>query len=297
MKGKLTLPKDVDGKVPAVVLVHGSGSTAGSMNGTLFDNSPFRDIAEYLSSHGIAVIRYDKRTFAHALKIVELQKRTGDLTLFDETIEDAILATEILKSDQRINSGKVFIAGLSMGGMLAPRIHTEGGNYAGIISLSGSPRSIHDIVFDQQMKYWESMPDSDEKDYALSLAYKERYDAEIESLLNLPDDEAVKMVLAGGVTAYYYKDWEKISTPEYVKNITIPFLIMQGSADFQVFADKDFVAWQELLTGRQNVTFKLYEGLNHIFMKSTTGDMEEYKIPGHVDAQVLADIADWIKAN
>jgi dipeptidyl aminopeptidase/acylaminoacyl peptidase len=298
LPGILSLPSGFGGKVPAVVLVHGSGPQ--DMDSTLYENKPFRDIADYLASRGIAVIRYDKRTLAHGAKIA--QELGGNATVYEETIEDAILAAEILKADPRIDENKIFMAGLSMGGMLAPRIHAEGGNFAGIISLAGSPRSIHDISYDQQMAYVEAMPDGDEKNNYLALLDKELYDAELAKILNLPDDEAKNSMRPGGVSAYYYKDWDKIPTPEYVKNINVPFLIMQGSADVQVFADKDFAAWQELLAGRENATFKLYENLNHIFMQSAGYDIteaieKEYRIKGNVDGQVLQDIADWIKAN
>ena len=60
----------------------------------------------------------------------------GGLTVWEETIEDAILATEILRADPRIDPNRIYILGHSLGGMLAPRIHIMGGNYAG---LSCSP--------------------------------------------------------------------------------------------------------------------------------------------------------------
>jgi dienelactone hydrolase len=301
LNGLLTVPANAsDGsKVPAVVLVHGSGSTAGNMDGKLYDNTVFRDIAEYLSSNGIAVIRYNKRTLVHGVQMT--QELGGSATVYEETIEDAILAAEILKADPRIDENRIYILGYSLGGALAPRIHAEGGNFAGIISFAGTPRSIHEATFDQQMLYWEEMPDGEEtKEYALSPQYKEDYYAEIEAIMTLPDDEAKKTPV-GVVSAYYYQDWGKVPVSEYVKNITVPFLIMQGDNDFQVFADKDYVAWQELLSDRSNVTFKLYEGLNHSFMPSTITRsidiFDEYKIKANVDAQVLKDIADWVKSN
>jgi hypothetical protein len=53
-----------------------------------------------------------------------------------------------------------------------------------------------------------------------------------------------------------------------------------------------------------NVTFKEYEGLTHLFMPATENDVVEnmedlsklYSTPEHVDPQVLSDIADWILA-
>ena len=300
LKGKLTLPSlpsDSKNLLPAVVLVHGSGST--DMNETIYGNRPFKDIAHALAGKGIAVLRYDKRTYTYGAKAVE--EFGGGFTVYEETIEDAVAAAEILKSDPRINKEKVFIIGHSMGGMLAPRIHAEGGNFAGIISLAGSPRSINDILYDQQMAYVEAMPDGDEKNESLALLDRELYDAAVAEILNLPDDEAKKTPAGGGAAAYYYKDWERIPTPEYVKDISVPFLILQGKADFQVYYDKDFVLWQELLAGRSNAAFKLYDGLNHLFMPATDSGIIDadtaYSTPAHVDKTVCNDIAEWILKN
>ena len=90
-----------------------------------------RDLADGLATHGIASIRYDKRSFAHGRKLMRDKGRL--LTVKEETIEDAILATELLRKDNRIDPARIFIVGHSMGGMLAPRIDAEGGNYRGLV--------------------------------------------------------------------------------------------------------------------------------------------------------------------
>jgi pimeloyl-ACP methyl ester carboxylesterase len=168
-----------------------------------------------------------------------------------------------------------------------------------IISLAGSPRSLLDISYDQQAAYVNEMPDGDEKTFLL--LQLTMYDEQVEALMNLPDDEAKNTPMSGGVSVYYYKEMDKHSVSEYLSETTVPFLILQGSKDFQVYADNDFVLWQELLAGRANATFRLYEGLNHLFMPSTgksiTEYQEEYKIENRVDSQALADIAEWIRVN
>ena len=150
LSGILTLPDDLSVPVPAAVLVHGSGPS--DMDEKIGGLTPFKDIAEGLAAHGIATIRYDKRTFAHGRKLLNLK----DVTVWQETIEDALLATEMLKSDSRINKEKVFIIGHSMGAMLAPRIDAEGGNYSGLILMAGSPRKIEEILMDQNKAIMES---------------------------------------------------------------------------------------------------------------------------------------------
>jgi len=290
LNGILSMPDNVTDKVPAAVIVHGSGP--GDMDGTIFTNKPHRDIAEYLASNGIAVIRYNKRTLSHGTKI------DGSWTVREETIEDAILATEILKADTRIDENRVFIIGHSLGGMLAPRIHDEGGNYAGLILLAGSPRFLLDISKTQNIATVESMEDGKEKEAALDSI--EQWDEHYNAFLTLPDDEAVSTTVPGwGVSAYYFKDLYENPISTYIEKATIPFLVLQGSNDFQVLAEIDFILYKELLAGRSNVTFKLYDGLNHLFMPSSKTNiselMDEYAIESRVDPQVLADIVEWIR--
>ena len=143
LKGILTLPEDRQTQVPAVVFVHGSGSS--NMDEKVGKLTPFKDLAEGLAQLGIASVRYDKRSFAHPFKIL----REKIITVKEETIEDAIRATELLKRDSRIDKDNIFIAGHSMGGMLAPRIDAEGGNYKGLILMAGSPRRLEEIMLDQ----------------------------------------------------------------------------------------------------------------------------------------------------
>ncbi|MFK4327740.1 hypothetical protein ABH965_004412 [Bacillus sp. RC97] len=65
LPGTLSVPKG-KGPFPAVILVQGSGAT--DQDETAFALKPFRDLAEGLASKGIAVLRYNKRTYEHGLK-------------------------------------------------------------------------------------------------------------------------------------------------------------------------------------------------------------------------------------
>src|SRR6185369_6762687 len=70
LEGTLTLPARAEGeRVPAVVIVHGSGpmSRDGIMRGQLglsfgFELPVYKRLAEALTARGYAVYRYDKRT-------------------------------------------------------------------------------------------------------------------------------------------------------------------------------------------------------------------------------------------
>lgn len=288
LNGMLTLPKNAAEKLPAVVLIQGSGGH--DMDEAAFAYKPFKDIAEYLASRGIAVLRYDKRTFTYSS---EMAKNYKDITIKEETIDDAIAAADLLKNDSRIASEKIFILGHSLGGMVAPRIDAEGGNFAGIIICAGSPRRLADIWYDQQIAELNTLPDDQ----------KETWQAQIDECMGyfnqfkyMPDEETKKYTLVGA-SGYYYKDLDAYPSNEYLKNTDKPVLIMQGGKDFQVSADKDFMQYQELLQDKANVTFKLYPNLNHFFITSKTGTISEYTKRDTVNSEVLKDIADWIKTN
>jgi len=294
LHGVLTIPRNTDDPVPAVVLVHGSGPN--DMDETIFDNKPFRDIAEHLSSNGIAVIRYNKRTLTHGIRIAGMR----GLTVWEETIEDVLLAADLLRADPRIDNNRIYILGHSLGGMLAPRIHEAGGNFAGLILFAGSPRFLFDISRDQVNALIEATEDEAERAEIVEL--RRQLEEEFEKILTLSDDEVKDIVFTHmGNMGYYWKDLYKNPIPEALERISVPFLVMQPDDDVQVLTDIDFAMYQRLLAGRTNVTFKLYPGLNHLFMPSTGRDisdiMEEYKIKSRVDQQVLKDLVEWIMAD
>ena len=289
LKGILTMPKDTTGPVPAVVFVHGSGSS--NMDEKVGKLTPFKDLADGLAKHGIASIRYDKRSFVHAFKMV----REKDITVKAETIEDAILATELLKKDSRIDKDSIYIIGHSMGAMLAPRIDAEGGDYAGLILMAGTPRKIEEVLEEQLEAISQSA-----KGLMGWFVKKQmtKYMGMFEGMYQLSDEEAKKKKYGGGVTMYYFKEMGEHDAPSYLGETKKPMLIMQGAKDFQVSVKKDFAMYKQLLEGRQNVTFCLYENLNHCFVSSVYGNImkakQEYNVEQHIGEEVVADIANWI---
>ncbi|MGV3466774.1 MAG: alpha/beta hydrolase family protein [Heyndrickxia sp.] len=291
LNGILTLPNEFSGLLPAVVLVHGSGPS--NMDEKIGNITPFKDIAEGLSERGIAVVRYDKRTFVYGKEM----RNNTDLSVKEETIEDAIRAAEILRNDSRIDSNKIYIIGHSLGGMLAPRIDAEGGNFAGIIILGGTPRRLEEIMMDQNETVLNSL------NKLLKIIAKKQIASlsnKFENIYRLSDEEAKATFIIGKhVNAYYFKEMGEHQSIHYLKELEKPVLILHGEKDFHVSVEKDFNAYKHLLGDKPNVTFKLYPNLNHVFMPSVFGEIrkakKEYKVAQHVDRQVINDISDWIQ--
>ena len=294
LNGLLTLPDDTAKPVPAVVFVHGSG--ASNMDEKVGKLTPFKDLAQGLARHGIASVRYDKRSFAHGFKM--LRDKDLEVTVKTETIDDAILATELLKKDPRIDPERVFIIGHSMGGMLSPRIDAEGGNYAGLIIMAGSPRKLEEIILDQNEAALRST-----KGFVNWIVKKQvaKFAAMFDGMYELSDEEAKKKKMGGGTTLYYFKEMGEHAAPGYLAVCEKPILIMQGEKDFQATAEKDFAAYKQLLAGKENVSFRLYPGLNHAFVPSVFADImkakQEYAVEQHIGEEVIGGIAAWILDN
>lgn len=291
LRGCLTLPSDITEPVPAVVFVHGSGSS--NMDEKVGKLTPFRDLAHGLAAHGIASLRYDKRTFAHAIKL--LRDKSLTVTVKEETIEDALLATALLRKDPRIDPHKVFIIGHSMGAMLAPRIEAEGGNFRGLILLAGTPRRLEEVLIEQNHKALAEM-----KGLLRRLVEKQikKLNGAFDGLYEMSDEEAKAKKMGGGVTLYYFKEMGDPPVEFYLRSLTKPILVMQGEKDFQVSADTDFRLYKEILADHPDASCILYEKLNHAFVPSVYGSIskakQEYGIEQHIGENVIADIARWI---
>ena len=289
LNGLLTIPDSVDGRAPAVVFVHGSG--ASNMDEQIYKLTPFKDLAEGLAQRGIASIRYDKRTFVYGRKM-----RKQCVTVKEETIEDAVLAAELLRADPRIDPDEVFIVGHSMGAMLAPRIDAEGGDCRGMILMAGTPYRLEDIVVRQLRQAGRSKGGLMRTIVGLE---DKVYSRKFDGLYEMPDEEAKKKKFAGSVTLWYFKEMGRKTAADYLLETEKPVLIMQGGMDFQVLPSEDFAGFREQLKDRKNVEYRLYGDLNHIFVKGIYNDIlkagKEYKVEQHIGADVIDDIAAFIK--
>ena len=279
--GTITLPAEGEA-VPGVVLVHGNGPQ--DRDGTTGPNRPFKELAWGLASRGIAVLRYDKRTYT-------CNVNHSDATIDDIVTVDALTAIERLREHERVDSDDIVVSGSSFGGLLAPRIAERDGNLAGIMTLAGGPAgSFADAIVRQQEHIYEQggVPPS-RRQQLLDMA---REEADKIRNLNIDDDEVVRF---GG--REYYRTLQEYDHTETARELDIPQLFLQGDMDYQVTVEDDFSVWREALGDEPNTEFTLYEGLNHLFQESD-GTMlpSEYVRPeSPVEQRVIEDMSTFAR--
>jgi hypothetical protein len=284
LPGTLTVPVNCS-RCPGVVLVHGSGPN--DRDESLGPNKPFRDLALGLASRGIAVLQFDKRSYAHPAEMAALKT----VTVKQEVIDDALAAVALLRKVQGVAADRVFVLGHSLGAAVAPRIAREDSAISGLILLAGPTRPLEDSFIEQEeyLSSLDSQPTDQQK------AQVEMVRAQVQRVKNLKDSDELSTERLLGAPAAYWLDLRRNPPTGIAKGLKQPMLVLQGERDYQVTM-ADFKGWQAALASKGNATLKSYPALNHLFLEGTGKSAPaEYERPGHVPQAVIEEIAGWVK--
>ena len=285
LPGTLTVPKG-DGPFPAVVLLHGSGSS--DRDETIGSLKPFRDIAEGLAEQGIAVYRFDKRSYVYGFELASKK----DITLEDEYLEDAVNAVQLLAAQEKIDPAQIYVLGHSLGGNAVPavarKLEQAPVKACGFIMMAASPRPLDVLMREQYDFLYSLLPEITPEQQA----EKDALFAELDRLQDL--DSLAEDDMVAGVYSAYWKWLAAYDILQAAGEITAPVLLLQGEEDYQVTME-DFGIWKEALGEKANWQMISYPGLTHLFMPGKKAEgSAAYARDGKVQEEVIRDIAAFI---
>ncbi len=311
LAGTLTLPKHGE-PFPAVLLITGSGRP--NRDGYIWPHSHLV-LSDYLTRHGIAVLRYDKRGVGSSSG--DFDKATvGDFA------DDALAGFEYLKNRKEVNPLKAGVIGQSEGSYSAPLVASRSKDVAFIVLMGGIgvDGKSQDLI--QWLRFWNTERRSDEFIAFNTRIYKRIMD-EVVSSKN--EDEAKskirKFIQEEMAKKYkskeliklqatlpkwaeypypfsYYKHWEKYDPRPALEQVICPVLALSGEKDLMVPPDVNFPAIEKALKEGKNPEFtsKVFPGLSHVLQNTITGDPEEWiDDPGTFAPEVLENTTDWIE--
>jgi len=282
--GTLSLPHG-RGSRPGVVFLGGGGPF--DRDETSGRNKPFKDLAWGLASLGVAVLRFDKVTYAHSSQVAS----APGFTMTDEYVPHAVAAVRMLQTQPNVDPSRVFVLGHSMGGKVAPRVAATETSVAGLLILAGEAQPMQHAAI-RVARYLAKLNPDPTMEAAVETLTQQ---ATLVDGAHL-SPETMASELPFGLSGSYWldlRDYDPVSTAAALNK---PMLILQGGRDYQVTVEDDLSRWREGIGHRTDVTIRVYNADNHLFFPgSGPSTPAEYEPAQHVDPAVVADIAAWLR--
>lgn len=295
----LTIPQG-KGPFPAVVLITGSGPQ--DRDETLLGHKPFLVLSDYLTRHGIAVLRADDRGIGKSTGIFA-KGTTADFAT------DAEAGIAYLKTRSEINPHKIGLIGHSEGGVIAPMIAARNKDVAFIVMMAGTgvpgdqilPAQREAIEIAGGKNPEEAAKDTVKEKEMLALVETEKDDAVLQKELKekMAGDvpEAQIGLQISQITSPWFRYFLTYDPATALRKITCPVLAINGSLDTQVLPSQNLPPIRKALqeSGNQHVEVDELPGLNHLFQSAKTGSPTEYaQIEETISPVALDKIASWI---
>ncbi len=321
LAGTLTVPSSqslaVDGRVPAMVFVSGSGPQ--DRDETLMGHKPFLLLADAMTRAGIAVLRYDDRGTAKSTGAFA-GATTADLA------SDADMAVEWLKRQPGVDPARVGLLGHSEGGLIGPLVAAwqnagdSPTNPLAFLVLIAPPGEIGGKILTRQSRDLAiaggAAADGVEAMIAAHAALMEEVamrrsadalrpaaSALVREQLALagqpiPDEATLRMLADRTVQTLvdpWMSEFIRMDPRSALSWLEVPTLALWGTKDLQVDAAANAAIFKEVAATGAPIEARVFEGLNHLMQPATKGTVEEYgEIELTIDPAALEAIVSWV---
>ncbi|MFO7692750.1 MAG: alpha/beta fold hydrolase [Vicinamibacterales bacterium] len=299
LDGTLTVPEG-KGPFPAVVLITGSG--AQNRDEEIFGHKPFLVLADHLTRHGIAVLRYDDRGVG---------KSTGTFATAtsEDFAGDAWAAWQALSARPEIDPKRTGLAGHSEGGIIAPMLAAAHPEVAFVVMLAGTGVTGDQVMLAQAgaiMKASGAPADAiaantTRQQQVFAILREEKTTARIVERLQaipVPGPKEASAALVKQSSSPWLRFFATYDPAPALTKVRCPVLAIAGSLDLQVLPAQNLPAIGAALKqgGNEHHTVLELPGLNHLFQSARTGLPAEYaQIEETMAPAALDAIATWIR--
>ncbi|MGD8404378.1 MAG: alpha/beta fold hydrolase [Anaerolineales bacterium] len=290
LAGTLTIPDSpgFEGTFPGFLLVPGSGQVDRNENAKKLAIDAFREIATDLANKGVVSLRYDKRGVGES---------QGDFwsTGFYDNVSDATTALHVLKFNEHVQPGHVFILGHSEGAVIATRIAATGADVAGVILLAGIAESGEDVMLWQGEQVAKGMHGLNGfLIKALHIDVQKVQRKQLDKIKQSTKDW-YRVGLFAKVNAKWMREFLAYNPAEDLPKIQVPVLGITGSKDIQV-DPSDLQRMAGLI--KSEFEWHAVPDVTHI-LRAEAGEptLSTYRqqVQRPVDGRVLNFISDWLK--
>jgi pimeloyl-ACP methyl ester carboxylesterase len=287
LAGTVSKPTNAAGKLPAVILVSGSGQTDRDEN--VFGIPIFGQIADALAEAGFIVLRYDKRGVGQS-------GGRSEAARLEHFAEDARAAVKVMSDRKDVDRKRLAIVGHSEGGWIAlmtakdDRVSAVG--LVSTVAVSGRELNLYQVTHGLERS---TRPES-ERQATIDLQ-KKIQQAVVTGLgwdqINVP--EAVRHQ----ADTPYFQSFLTLDPAKLMKDVSQPLLIVQGERDTQV-PPANAEKLETLAKTRKKaapVKVVTVPGINHLLVPANTGEVDEYGrlTDRHVSPAVTTELINWLR--
>ncbi|CAN5169923.1 hypothetical protein BH09BAC6_BH09BAC6_27350 [soil metagenome] len=253
VSGTLTMPVNVSGKIPVVLIIAGAGPTDRNGNNPklgIFANE-YKMLAAALGKSGIASLRYDKRMVGESVTATKESQLH-----FEDYVDDAVVLINYLNDDQRFS--KIIILGHGEGSLVGI-IAVRDQPVKAFISVSGASESGDKIMTEQMKSQPQFMADG----------FKSILDSLKKGKITDKIDPALYYIARPSIQPFIMT-WCRYHPDREIKKIKVPVLILQGNTDMQAtVADAE-----KLKKAKSDAALVIIPNMNYI-LKDATADKQQ----------------------
>jgi pimeloyl-ACP methyl ester carboxylesterase len=274
-------------RLPAVILVPGSGPA--DRDESIAGVPIFAQLANVLADAGFIVLRYDKRGIGQS------GGRDESATIGDFA-DDVRAAVGFMGRRRDVDPKRIAIVGHSEGGMVGMLAASQMKKQVAALALLATPGTPGGELILEQQRYLldrMSIPEAEKRNRN---ALQERIQV---AALTGQGWETIPAAYRRQADTAWFRSFLAFRPNEILPKVEQPIAVIQGDRDRQVGV-RHANLLIELANGRKkNAGAALFviEGVNHLLVPATTGDVEDYPtLPDkNVSVKVLDALTSWLK--